>query len=266
MSKVRKAVIPAAGHGTRFLPATKAQPKEMLPVVDKPVIQYVVEEAAASGIEDILIITGRGKRAVEDHFDFNIELAQQLKSADVEARRTAARALGEMGNEAETAIPLLGDAVGDEDAEVRRLASYALGGMGPAARPALPALNKALEDQELSVRLSAAFAVQKIAPETETHVPVLVHAMQMGEGGVIVSVGDMGEKAAWAVPTLVSLLKDRRPGIRRLAAEALGRIGPAESAAEAALRAAARDGDDRVREAAQQALEAIRRAPVSDDG
>ena len=67
--RVKKAVIPAAGLGTRFLPATKAQPKEMLPVVDKPVIQYVVEEAIASGIEDILIITGRGKRAIEDHFD-----------------------------------------------------------------------------------------------------------------------------------------------------------------------------------------------------
>ena len=66
---IRKAVIPAAGLGTRFLPATKAQPKEMLPVVDKPVIQYVVEEAIASGIEDVLIITGRGKRAIEDHFD-----------------------------------------------------------------------------------------------------------------------------------------------------------------------------------------------------
>ncbi len=69
-----KAVIPAAGYGTRFLPATKAQPKEMLPVYDKPTIQYVVEEAVASGIDDILIITGRGKRAIEDHFDRAIEL------------------------------------------------------------------------------------------------------------------------------------------------------------------------------------------------
>lgn len=76
--KVRKAVIPAAGLGTRFLPITKAQPKEMLPVVDKPVIQYVVEEAILSGIEDILIITGRGKRAIEDHFDLSWELEQKL--------------------------------------------------------------------------------------------------------------------------------------------------------------------------------------------
>ena len=75
-----KAVIPAAGLGTRFLPATKAQPKEMLPLVDKPTIQFVVEEAIASGIHDILIITGRGKRAIEDHFDKSIELENYLKS------------------------------------------------------------------------------------------------------------------------------------------------------------------------------------------
>ncbi|MEC2151368.1 UTP--glucose-1-phosphate uridylyltransferase GalU [Bacillus velezensis] len=77
--KVRKAVIPAAGLGTRFLPATKAQPKEMLPIVDKPAIQYIVEEAAASGIEDILIITGRNKRSIEDHFDRSAELEFDLE-------------------------------------------------------------------------------------------------------------------------------------------------------------------------------------------
>ena len=77
-----KAVIPAAGFGTRFLPATKSQPKEMLPVYDKPTIQYVVEEAVASGIDDILIITGRGKRSIEDHFDKSFELEVTLKNAD----------------------------------------------------------------------------------------------------------------------------------------------------------------------------------------
>jgi len=78
-SIVRKAVIPAAGLGTRFLPITKSQPKEMVPVVDKPTIQYVVEEAVASGIDDVLIITGRGKRAIEDHFDRSFELESVLK-------------------------------------------------------------------------------------------------------------------------------------------------------------------------------------------
>ncbi|HEX9716712.1 MAG TPA: UTP--glucose-1-phosphate uridylyltransferase GalU [Actinomycetota bacterium] len=78
--KVRKAVIPAAGLGTRFLPATKAQPKEMLPIVDKPAIQYVVEEAVRAGVSDILIITGRGKRSIEDHFDRSFELEHFLET------------------------------------------------------------------------------------------------------------------------------------------------------------------------------------------
>lgn len=76
--RIRKAVFPAAGFGTRFLPVTKAQPKEMLPIVDKPVIQYLVEEAVESGIEEIIIITGRGKRAIEDHFDYSFELEHTL--------------------------------------------------------------------------------------------------------------------------------------------------------------------------------------------
>jgi UTP--glucose-1-phosphate uridylyltransferase len=84
MERIRKAIIPAAGLGTRFLPATKAQPKEMLPIVDKPTIQYVVEEAVASGIEDIIIVTGRNKRAIEDHFDRSVELEVFLEGNDKE--------------------------------------------------------------------------------------------------------------------------------------------------------------------------------------
>lgn len=79
MQKIRKAVIPAAGYGTRFLPATKATPKEMLPIVDKPTIQYIVEEALASGIEEILIISGHAKRAIEDHFDSAPALEMELE-------------------------------------------------------------------------------------------------------------------------------------------------------------------------------------------
>ncbi len=79
--KVKKAIIPAAGLGTRFLPATKAQPKEMLPIVDKPTIQYIIEEAVASGIEEILIITGRNKKSIEDHFDRSIELEMELEKS-----------------------------------------------------------------------------------------------------------------------------------------------------------------------------------------
>ncbi len=82
MSKIRKVVIPAAGLGTRFLPATKAQPKEMLPIVDKPTIQYIVEEALAAGIEDIIIINGRNKQSIEDHFDKSFELEQTLEEKE----------------------------------------------------------------------------------------------------------------------------------------------------------------------------------------
>lgn len=96
--KITKAVIPAAGLGTRFLPATKAQPKEMLPIVDKPTIQYIVEEAVKSGITDILIITGRSKRAIEDHFDRSIELELELESKDKTEMLDTVRAISEMVN------------------------------------------------------------------------------------------------------------------------------------------------------------------------
>jgi UTP--glucose-1-phosphate uridylyltransferase len=96
--KVTKAVIPAAGLGTRFLPATKAQPKEMLPVVDKPAIQYVVEEAVRAGIDDILIITGRGKRSLEDHFDRNFELEYYLEQRGKLDALDEIQALAEMAD------------------------------------------------------------------------------------------------------------------------------------------------------------------------
>jgi UTP--glucose-1-phosphate uridylyltransferase len=95
---VKKAVIPAAGHGTRFLPATKAQPKEMLPLIDTPTIQYVVQEAIDSGIDDILIITGKGKRAIEDHFDRNFELEKRLLEKNENDLYNDIRHLSDMAN------------------------------------------------------------------------------------------------------------------------------------------------------------------------
>ena len=94
--KVRKAVFPAAGLGTRFLPATKASPKEMLPLVDKPLIQYVVEEAVASGMESIIIVTGRDKTAIEDHFDISFELEHLLRARGKEELLTEVRAVSDM--------------------------------------------------------------------------------------------------------------------------------------------------------------------------
>lgn len=94
--KIRKAIIPAAGLGTRFLPATKAQPKEMLPIVDKPTIQYIIEEAIASGIEEILIITGRNKKCIEDHFDKSIELELELEKNGKEELLELVRDISDM--------------------------------------------------------------------------------------------------------------------------------------------------------------------------
>ena len=94
--KGRKAMIPAAGLGTRFLPATKAQPKEMLPIVDKPTIQYIIEEAVASGIEEILIITGRNKKCIEDHFDKSVELEMELEKSNKTELLEMVRSISDM--------------------------------------------------------------------------------------------------------------------------------------------------------------------------
>lgn len=96
--KVRKAIIPAAGLGTRFLPATKAQPKEMLPIVDKPTIQYIIEEAVAAGIQDIIVVTGRNKRSIEDHFDRSIELELELEKGGKQEMLEMVKEISEMAN------------------------------------------------------------------------------------------------------------------------------------------------------------------------
>ena len=96
--QIRKVVIPVAGYGTRFLPVTKAMPKEMLPIIDKPVIQYVVEEAVDSGITDVILVTGAAKRAVEDHFDYNFELQAMLKKQGKHELRERMKKIADMAN------------------------------------------------------------------------------------------------------------------------------------------------------------------------
>src|SRR3990167_6114019 len=96
--KVTKCIIPVAGFGTRFLPVTKALPKEMLPILDKPVVQYIVEEAVASGIEDIILVTGQNKRAVEDHFDFHPELEEWLKKTKKHDQLKQIRKIAQLAN------------------------------------------------------------------------------------------------------------------------------------------------------------------------
>ena len=122
--KLRKAVFPAAGLGTRFLPATKAQPKEMLPLVDKPIIQYVIEEAVPAGLTNIIIVTGRGKNAIEDHFDVSYELEKLLEERGKHDLLDQVRAISSMINisyvrQGETlglghAVLMARDLVGDE--------------------------------------------------------------------------------------------------------------------------------------------------------
>lgn len=97
-SSIRKAIIPVAGLGTRFLPATKAQPKEMLPIIDKPIIQYLVEEAVDSGISDVIFVTGRGKRAIEDHFDYSPELETSLLKKNKKDTFRQVRAISDLAN------------------------------------------------------------------------------------------------------------------------------------------------------------------------
>ena len=116
MAQIKKAIIPVAGFGTRFLPATKAQPKEMLPIVDKPIIQYLVEEAVAAGIEEIIFVTGRGKRAIEDHFDCSFELEHTL----VEKNKTdRLEAIYNISNMAKFSFVRQPKPLGDGDALLR---------------------------------------------------------------------------------------------------------------------------------------------------
>ena len=124
--KIRKAVFPAAGLGTRFLPATKAQPKEMLPLVDKPIIQYVIEEAVAAGLTNIIIVTGRGKNAIEDHFDVSYELEKLLQERGKTDLLEQVRAISNMIN---VSYVRQGEALG--------LGHAVLDGQGPGGRRAL---------------------------------------------------------------------------------------------------------------------------------
>lgn len=199
-----------------------------------------------------LALSGCGSGDVE-------RLLIELQSEDLEVRRAAARELGTLKPSVPQVQAALQTSIADPDREVRRLSCFALGEIGMADIGVLAA---ALEDAEMSVRLAAAYALLKIDSGHTGAAEVLSRAMSAGDGGVIVGVTKQGPRAAWAVPTLTRLLADRRPGIRRLAAEGLGKIGGAAQSALPALQQALQDRDDRVREAATQAIELIRNADV----
>ncbi len=185
------------------------------------------------------------------------ELTRQLQSDDPEVRQAAAQTLSDLGPDAAPAVEALRSTLHDPETQVRRVCCTALGKTGVVDESTLAALRECLDDTELPVQMAAAFALQRLDPADESSVPVLTKAIQMGEGGTIVAVGAMGTRAEWAVPTLITLLKDRRPGIRRLAAEALGRIGSNSEETSAALRKSLSDADDRVREQVQSALDRL---------
>jgi HEAT repeat protein len=182
-------------------------------------------------------------------------LIGELQDEETAVRRAAAQSLADMGLEAAPAASVLSSAIVDQDREVRRLALHAIGQVGPSAEPYLPVIKKAFGDGEISVRIAAAIAINRLDPNDLDHQRVLIDAMKSGEGGIIVRVGQMSPNAAWAVPTMIELLNDRRPGIRRITANALEQIGSAGVAAKPSLkRLALSDPDERVREAAERAL------------
>jgi len=184
-------------------------------------------------------------------------LIAQLRSPDPKARRAAARALAEPRGDVSEVVAGLSQAAQDADAEVRELAVTTLGQIGSEAKPGLRALERALGDASPSVRTSAALAIYSIEPGSRSFQPVLIEALRAGDGPVFLEVGRMGERGAWAVPTLTALLSDRRPIIRALSAQALGGIGAAARGAEPALRRCLRDEEASVRNAAQNALRRI---------
>jgi HEAT repeat protein len=181
----------------------------------------------------------------------------QLQSSDVEVRRAAAHSLGEQTASDARAVAALTKAVADSDKEVRWLAIDDLAKIGPPAASSLPALVKALDDADAAVRLRAALAIQKIDPKNPNFPRVLIAEMRAGNGRVLLDVGAMGKDAAWAVPTLIELLSHQSPKVRALAAQALGRIGPASSDAKTALQRAASDPNSAVQSAAHEALRSI---------
>lgn len=180
-------------------------------------------------------------------------LLNDLGSKDVDVRRAAAGELATVELDDPDVTAALKESTQDRDREVRRLACFALG----ERTDGLDELTAALEDPALSVQMAAAYALLKLEPDNEPATATLQQAMKSGDGGVIMAVSRQGADGAWAIPTLVELLEDDRPGIRRLAVEGLGHIGVATPQVLTALQRATKDRDDRVRESVTIAVNRI---------
>ena len=206
--------------------------------------------ASALPLAFSLILVGCGQSEVD-------RLLDDLKSPDTATRRVAVQRLAEQKPPDDRVVSAFTLALADPDLEVRRWSCRGLGELGAAS--AQNALEERLKDEQVSVRRAAAFALQRVAPDSTAYRKELLDAMRTGDGGVIVALAKCQPPPTWAADTLIELLKDRRPGIRRLAAEALGQIGTSTASAQAALENATRDPDDRVRESATAALGRLRK-------
>lgn len=224
MNNVRKAVFPLAGHGTRFLPMTKASPKEMLPLVDKPVVQYAVEEAVAAGIEQIVMVTGRGKRAIEDHFDISYELEDVLREKGKTALLEAVRRISFMAEVVYTrqkeslglghAVLCARNLVGDESFAVA-LADEVIDGSEPPLRQLLAVA------REFNAPV---IGIQEVPAEEVSHYGI-IRGEQVREGLFLVE--SLVEKprpevapSRWAVigryiltPDIFPILENQSPGV-----------------------------------------------------
>jgi HEAT repeat protein len=184
-----------------------------------------------------------------------------LSSADAAVRRQAAQTLYQLRPDTAEALAALRRGTDDPDPEVRRWCCRTLGELPAHAAAAVPVLESRLTDPETAVRRTAAFALQKLEPDSTAYRAELLAAVTAGDGGVIVALGTLEPRPEWAVPALIGRLRDRRPGLRRLAAECLGALGIDTPEVRQALERLQADADDRVREAAAAALARLQSSP-----
>jgi HEAT repeat protein len=221
--------------------ATQAAARERLRLL----VRLVLAALAVAIVACVVVLAGVRGRTID-------RLVAELGDPNLATRRRAAQAIAEQQEPDDRLRNALVENIGDPDQEIRRWCARGLGALGSLAD--VPLLESRLQDEKTPVRRAAAFSLLKLDPQNAASQKELTAAMRTGDGGVILALTSWEPPPAWAAPTLVMLLKDRRPGIRRLAADALGHTGQSSAEAKAALRNASKDPDDRVREAVTGAI------------
>lgn len=189
------------------------------------------------------------------------EFLARLSDSNADVRRTALHNFVEHPLNDDRIAAALTKTITDSDADIRYTAIDALGTLGAAAQSSLPAIKPALHDPEESVRLRAAWTIAKIDPHDQSYIPVINAALRAGDGRTLLEVAAVGPNAAWAIPTLTSLLSHPSPKVRTLASQALGAVGPAAATAKSALENAQHDSNPLVQKAAHDALQRISTQP-----